>query len=312
MIPNRALLIGSIAFLACLSGFAYQAPAASATLIVVQAGHGGSDPGAIGPDGVHESDINLAIAVRLNALLLKHGVQTVMTRTDDSDQDPQENMDLANDRNADAYIDIHNEGSDSAADSGDEMWFAPKSAADFKMANEVHLAVMRAIRKYGYKDVVDGGLTQADPSENWMIERGKMPALIIEGLYVTNEYEAGLLETSSFQQALAQGIYDGIAEYFGLPQEQAAAPATAGPVAATSTVKAAAPPAPPAEGSASPGLDLVRAVKKNPGPALAAAAAVGLLLMTGLVTLGRTGRRGPGPRRRLMRRRPPGRHRKRK
>ncbi len=232
----HTLKISAVICLLCLGFFLSKAPAASATSVVIQAGHGGSDPGAIGYDGTYESTINLAIAQKLNALLTRHGVQTIMTRTDDTDQDPDANMAMANSRGADAYIDIHNEGSDNADDSGDEMWFAPKSAADFKFATVVHASVMQAIRTYGYTDVIDGGLTQADPSDNWMIERAKMPALIIECLYVSNEREEQLVQTDSFQQALARGIYDGIAEYFGLQKENTRQPTVPRPARARTAV----------------------------------------------------------------------------
>ena len=207
-------------------------PAAEATLIFIQPGHGGSDSGAIGYGGFYELNINLDIALKLNALLQEHGIQTVITRTGDTDQDSNQNIDTANQEGADAFIDIHNEGSDNPSDSGDEMWYAPKSPADYRLATTVHAAVIKAIRTYGYKDVIDGGLTQADPADNWAIERGTMPAIVIECLYVTNPYEAQLLQTDSFQQALAQGIYNGIASYFRLPQESSKLPAITKPAAA--------------------------------------------------------------------------------
>ncbi|HMB90752.1 MAG TPA: N-acetylmuramoyl-L-alanine amidase, partial [Rhodothermales bacterium] len=75
--------------------------------IVIDAGHGGSDPGAIGPGGTREKDITLDVARRLQRRLDRQGFQTLMTREGDSKLSLQERVDFANEQGADLFISIH-------------------------------------------------------------------------------------------------------------------------------------------------------------------------------------------------------------
>ncbi|MEM3341744.1 MAG: N-acetylmuramoyl-L-alanine amidase, partial [Thermoplasmata archaeon] len=75
--------------------------------IAIDAGHGGRDPGAVGPSGLKESTINLDIAFRLKAILEAEGATIVMTRTSDTYVSLSERSSLANSRNVNYFISIH-------------------------------------------------------------------------------------------------------------------------------------------------------------------------------------------------------------
>lgn len=203
-------LIIAVAFAAAILVFP---SIVSAKLIVIEPGHGGGDPGAIGYGGFYEKTVNLAIALKLNNLLLAAGFQTVMTRTSDAiDQDEDADMEMANRIGADMFVSIHNDANESASVNGDEMWYLPKSPRDVMFATLVHAAIINAIRDYGYS-VYDWGLLV--PNSGWMINRGQMPSILIEGLFVTNPYEAFLLQDPGFQAVLARGIYNGVVAFAG-------------------------------------------------------------------------------------------------
>ncbi len=187
-------------------------PAAAQT-IVIEPGHGAGDPGAIGYTGVYEKDLNLGIASKLDQLLRDAGFQTVMTRTDDSiDCDEDADMDMANAIGADMFVSIHNNANIFWEASGSQTWYVPKSAADQAFAQSVHDRLIESIRAYPY-DVYDWGLMVPDPSWGWMIARGAMPSILIEGLFVTNPTECLLLQNQFFQWTIATGIYNGITGY---------------------------------------------------------------------------------------------------
>ena len=76
-------------------------------MVVVDPGHGGGDPGAVGIGGIHEADIVLDVAQQVASLLEKQGVQAVLTRQDDREVELEPRVDLADRLNADLFVSIH-------------------------------------------------------------------------------------------------------------------------------------------------------------------------------------------------------------
>ena len=72
--------------------------------IYIDPGHGGNDPGAIGPTGLKEKDVNLNIAVNVGKILSRHGINAILTRQGDNRVELVDRVKMANDNNADCFI----------------------------------------------------------------------------------------------------------------------------------------------------------------------------------------------------------------
>jgi N-acetylmuramoyl-L-alanine amidase len=208
----------------------------------------------VGADGkvdLIERDLNLKIGLKLRALLQADGFTVAMSRTSaasantppmDRNGDGRVNnrdeyqavVDLANESKADLFVSIHNNGAGSKDVSGTEVWFSPlRPFADKNLlfARLLQSNLVASIRALGY-DTVDRGIrddsvfrvfreryyeifvlgeadgTRAHP------RAGNMPAALGEGLFLSNEADAAMLAKESTLDALAQGYYNAVVQYF--------------------------------------------------------------------------------------------------
>jgi len=164
-------------------------------LICVDAGHGGQDPGALGVDGIQEKDINLQLALRLGRKLTDLGYQVGYTRQDDRFITLQGRVDMAEEAKADLFISLHQNASDSPVAQGIETYYLRPNSND--LAYMVHRAAVRATGRE------NRGVRQA---RFFVIRYTTMPAILLEGGYVTNRSEGHRLLEDDRQQALADAV----------------------------------------------------------------------------------------------------------
>jgi len=180
-------------------------------VVAIDPGHGGSpdndkpdqpfDPGVIGANGVQEKDVTLDVAKRLAALLRADQVDVVLTRNDDSYVDIGPRMQTAIDAGAQLFVSIHfNSFTD--ATTGGALVLYP-SDASLPFAQVMSDALAGGLQTYGIGN--DG--VQSKP-DLWV--HATMPAVTVEGAYLTNPREAGLLQDNGFRDALARAIRDGV------------------------------------------------------------------------------------------------------
>lgn len=174
-------------------------------IVVLDAGHGGSDPGAISVTKKKEKDFNLAVTLKVRDLLLKESkIDVVLTRDSDTYPTLQERAKLANDIYADIFISFHaNAGSATA--SGVETYYTRSESLE--LANVVHKHL-----------VSSSGLTDRKVrTKNLHVTREtKMPAILLEFGYLSNKSDDALLATEDFRNRVAEGVAQGIKEYLGL------------------------------------------------------------------------------------------------
>ena len=100
-------------------------------LIILDAGHGGQDPGAVGPDGIMEKDITLSIVKKLKTILDEDGsYETILTRSGDTFVPLVERTNLANEKKADLFISVHCNASPDKSMKGFEVYFLSENASD--------------------------------------------------------------------------------------------------------------------------------------------------------------------------------------
>ena len=186
--------------------------------ITIDPGHGGSDSGAIGPTGIMEKSITLRIANELKRLLVQEGATVYMTRTTDKEvsskgalatdiEELQARCDVANRRNADIFISIHMDSFTSRDAKGTTGYYYTKgSAASKKLADRVRQGVVDQIGTPS-RGTKDAGF--------YVVKHTDMPATLVEVAFVSNPEEEKLLDSEDGIKKAAQGIADGIADYFG-------------------------------------------------------------------------------------------------
>ncbi len=180
-------------------------------LIVVDAGHGGVDDGCLG-GGLLEKDVNLQIALLVKEKLEEKGFQVMMPRETDEYLAIEERVELANSYQADAYISIHQntcEGSDKSV-CGIETWYdgGDKTRDNEKLARLVH---QEALKSTGAKE-----RELWDIADYCVTNRTLMPACLIETGFLSNPEESRRLSSKAYQEKLARGIAEGVAQYMDL------------------------------------------------------------------------------------------------
>jgi len=181
-------------------------------LIVIDPGHGGTDSGSLGYSGgsiiLMEKDINLKVALRLNELLQMAGATTYMTRTEDSSVGLYERPDIANGLSAALFVSCHNNSNDSASPHGTEVHYAVKES--------------EADQGFTSKAIAESVMDELESSMGLMRRGAKnspayavlrcteMPAIIIEGAFISNPSDLEYMMSDSFVDDYALGAARGI------------------------------------------------------------------------------------------------------
>ncbi len=170
--------------------------------IFLDPGHGGSNPGAVSTiTGEKESEINLDTAMRTARILEEYGYTVKLSRTGESNLSLTERAEEANAWEADYFISIHCNSSDDPAVSGTETFYYRKGSVSENFASIVQEQL-----------VIQNGLTDLGiKSRNFAVLRlTKMPAILTELGFLTNENDARLLSEADFREKCAQGIANGV------------------------------------------------------------------------------------------------------
>ncbi len=180
-------------------------------LIVLDAGHGGSDPGAIGNlDGTEilEKNLTLDITKKVKSILEDAGYAVSMTRTGDTLPSLVERPTQANEENAAVFVSIHINSVDNAPDAnGTEVFYAESNNGDEYGTSSEQLAKNILSRMLYYMGSTNRGVKTA---EHAVTKRCNMPAALAEVGFITNPVEVYNMTTDEYQQKAAQGIAEGI------------------------------------------------------------------------------------------------------
>jgi len=214
--------------------------------IVVDPGHGGKDPGAVGQKGLQEKDVVLAVGLTLARKLKDElGIDAVMTRSTDVFIELQERTAIANQVGADLFVSLHANASLNRSAFGVETYYlnlakTEKAAqlaarengtslekvsllqavlfdlmANYKLNDSAHLA--DEVQKALYKRLAE----RYSPEKNLGVKQGPfyvlvgatMPSILVESAFISNDKEEARLADPLFQEQVAEGILDGIVAY---------------------------------------------------------------------------------------------------
>ncbi|MCL9970341.1 N-acetylmuramoyl-L-alanine amidase [Anoxybacillus kestanbolensis] len=177
--------------------------------IVLDAGHGGHDPGAIA-NGLREKDLTLAIVKHIGKMLEEYeGVEILYTRTDDRFLELSERAAIANKAGADFFLSVH---INAGGGTGFESYVHPNAnSATIAYQNVIHAEIMKSLG-----NVNDRGKKRANYA---VLRETKMPAILTENLFIDNPNDAAKLKSEQFLLQIAYGHVEGIAKAFGLKKK---------------------------------------------------------------------------------------------
>lgn len=176
-------------------------------LVVIDAGHGGKDPGCLVSSGgttYYEKDFNLEISLALDRYLREAGVQTHMLRTTDQTLALQERPVLANDLGADLYVSVHNNSAETSVPNGSQVFYYEKaSEADYVIGSK---ALARSI--------LDELLQQIGLADRGIVSQGMyavlnktcMPAVIVEGGFFSNPQDRAVMLGDDYTDLYARSV----------------------------------------------------------------------------------------------------------
>ncbi len=173
--------------------------------IVLDPGHGGRYPGAVGPTGLTEKEVNLNIAQRTARLCEQEGAGVMLTRTEDKTTSLNQRVTIANNFSADIFVSIHSNGFSDSRANGIETYHYPSSSLGRTLAISIQKS---KINKLGLRD---RGVKTA---YFYVLRETKMPAVLSEIGFITNPVEEKLLKQDSFRQIAAESLLEGIINYF--------------------------------------------------------------------------------------------------
>ncbi|MGM0623623.1 MAG: N-acetylmuramoyl-L-alanine amidase, partial [Campylobacterota bacterium] len=221
--------------------------------VVLDPGHGGKDPGAVGYRNFREKIVVENFTKRVKQLLEQSGIEVLLTRDDDTYITLDARTRFANEKDADVFVSIHANAADSKSLHGVETYFLSPARSERakRVAAKENKEVMDKMAQWSskntflslmnrekiiesnklaidvqknmlfnvnrvYKDVRDGGVREAP---FWVLVGAQMPSVLVELGYISNAKEAQRLVLSKhrrYQEALARGIAEGIINYLSL------------------------------------------------------------------------------------------------
>ncbi|MDW7673409.1 MAG: N-acetylmuramoyl-L-alanine amidase CwlD [Bacillota bacterium] len=186
--------------------------------IIIDAGHGGVDPGAQGASGALEKDITLAVALQLRKFLQQAGAEVIMIREDDRDlstspkgyslkknEDLRERAKVINESEADVLVSIHVNSIPSDQWSGAQTFYNPKSEAGEELAQTIQKSIIT---------IMDNTTRKEQSIDSYLLNKtAETPGAIVEIGFISNPKEEKLLLDRAYQERLAWSIFNGISSY---------------------------------------------------------------------------------------------------
>lgn len=185
-------------------------------VVVIDPGHGGPDPGAVGPGGTLEKDLTLAVARRLQMIFKQAGATVVMTRTEDKDlsqpgksfsarknEDLHNRLQLVMRSQADLYLNIQ-ANSFGTTWTGAQTFYDPKDDENKRLAQCIQKEIRDNLRNTNRKE------KELKP---FMLRKLEIPAVLIEIGFISNPDEEKLLNNPLYQEKIAWAIFSGTVKY---------------------------------------------------------------------------------------------------
>lgn len=196
------------------------------TVVILDAGHGGEDGGAIGADGTLEKDINLKTEKTLACLFHLFGVRFKETRNEDRSVGDQSlptlrerkksdiltRYQLVNDTESSLLLSIHQNQFQESIYSGTQVFYAGHIPSSRQLAEQIQSAVSTLIQPANHREI------KASDSHIFLLYRAKKPSVMIECGFLSNPDELALLKTQRYQLSLSFAVCCGLLNFLNLTE----------------------------------------------------------------------------------------------
>lgn len=190
--------------------------------IILDAGHGGYDGGAVAEDGTVEKDINLSIALKLSEFLKSSGFDVILTRNSDNSTDTSgenkngfiKKSDLKNrlelmKNNPDAvFVSIHLNKFTTSAASGSQVFYSKNTEDSKRLGETIQNNIVKLLQPENKR------VNKQSTSSTYLLHNATIPAVLVECGFLSNAAELKLLKTEKYQNEMAFCIFCGINDYF--------------------------------------------------------------------------------------------------
>ncbi|MFZ3578291.1 N-acetylmuramoyl-L-alanine amidase [Virgibacillus sp. DJP39] len=188
--------------------------------VAIDAGHGGTDPGA-SANGLVEKELNLDVAKRVKNYLTNTGIRVEMTRTTDTTLGLNERVDYAVGKDVDTFVSIHGNANSSPYPDGSETFFSNASYNDCTSSVD-GIFNARTVDSCNLSDFIQKRLVVAlgtddrgiNEKDFRVIYRTPLVSSLVELAFLTNEEDASKLASDNYRQLAAEAIYQGIMDYY--------------------------------------------------------------------------------------------------
>ncbi len=196
--------------------------------IVLDAGHGGEDGGAVAESGVQEKDINLAIAQNLRPLLESSGLRVVMIRDQDVSVGEQDldtvkerkisdlhrRLEISEGEPNSILLSIHQNHFSEPQYSGTQIFYSPNLPESQVLAQSIQESVVEKLQPDNHRECKEAG------NSIYLMWNSTRPAVLVECGFLSNSSEAKLLQSPEYQKQMAFSIWSGLMEYLQEKKEE--------------------------------------------------------------------------------------------
>lgn len=211
------LLLISVFFLSKEAAVVSNETAEKEKVIVIDAGHGGADPGMIGIGGLEEKGINLAVSMKLKEALENQGFTVVMTRQEDKGlyeegtrnkkvQDMQNRIEVMEKAKPILAVSIHQNSYTEESVKGPQVFYYETSAEGQKLAVNIQSALNTELS-------TERPRKEKGNTSYFLLKKSPCVLNIVECGFLTNKQEAELLQTEEYQQKIVEAVAKGIVQY---------------------------------------------------------------------------------------------------
>ncbi len=179
-------------------------PSLQGRTIVIDPGHGGDDPGGQAFSDIREKTVVLEISKHIAEVLREDGMDVIMTREGDYTVDIYDRPEIANRANADVFVSVHCNADSRGITEGTETYYYPNGAASEELARVLHAQLVNTLQR------PDRGVRYGNFA---VLREAKMPAVLLELLYLTSPQEERLLRNPQVQRMIAEAVRDGLVEF---------------------------------------------------------------------------------------------------
>lgn len=227
---NIILLVALVSALCVVLHFAVEAKKAATAnanaqsdihTVIIDAGHGGEDCGAIGVNGAYEKDINFSVACHLRDMLALEGVKVIMTRREDKllyteaqnikgqkkMYDLRNRLQVSSDNPDAIFVSIHMNNFSSASCSGLQVYYSKNTDGSKRLAECIQNSVCEDIQNDNKRKI------KASSGDIYLLDRAKSDSVLVECGFLSNPEECEKLCDKDYQRKLSFSIFCGIIDF---------------------------------------------------------------------------------------------------